>query len=289
MNIRIFQKGFNYSQDGTGNRLVYHLQGCNMRCPWCANPEGISSKGTLIANDALLVDSVCPYGAIRNKQIDRDKCAECSSKECISVNKNLGIRFSCEEYDIDSVIDEAMQCSPLFFNGGGVTLTGGEPTTQFEAVKEFLGKLKNKGIHTAIETNATHPMLEMLFPLIDMLIMDFKHYDRTIHTKITGVDNVIIKENTGKALSFHKRVLIRIPVIKEFNDSENDIMNFVAFFKQYETQNAVFEFLPYHEYGKAKWLQCGMHYNMGDAFIEPETLTKYRKHFINNNLITVET
>ena len=28
--IRIFQKGFNYSQDGQGNRLVYHLQGCKM-------------------------------------------------------------------------------------------------------------------------------------------------------------------------------------------------------------------------------------------------------------------
>ena len=41
MKLTLFQKGFNYSQDGPGNRLVYHLFGCNMRCPWCANPEGI--------------------------------------------------------------------------------------------------------------------------------------------------------------------------------------------------------------------------------------------------------
>lgn len=40
--MRIFQKGFNYSQDGPGNRLVYHLKGCNMHCPWCSNPEGMS-------------------------------------------------------------------------------------------------------------------------------------------------------------------------------------------------------------------------------------------------------
>ena len=45
MNIRFFQKGFNYSQDGRGNRLVLHLQGCNLRCPWCANPEGIAPQG----------------------------------------------------------------------------------------------------------------------------------------------------------------------------------------------------------------------------------------------------
>ena len=39
--IHIFQKGFNYSQDGPGNRLVYHLSGCNLKCPWCSNPEGM--------------------------------------------------------------------------------------------------------------------------------------------------------------------------------------------------------------------------------------------------------
>lgn len=43
--MKIFFKGFNYSQDGPGNRLVYHLQGCNMRCPWCSNPEGMSFEG----------------------------------------------------------------------------------------------------------------------------------------------------------------------------------------------------------------------------------------------------
>lgn len=42
MKLRIFFKGFNYMQDGPGNRLVYHLSGCNMHCPWCSNPEGMS-------------------------------------------------------------------------------------------------------------------------------------------------------------------------------------------------------------------------------------------------------
>ncbi len=39
--LHIFQKGFNYSQDGQGNRLVYHLSGCNLFCPWCSNPQGL--------------------------------------------------------------------------------------------------------------------------------------------------------------------------------------------------------------------------------------------------------
>ena len=39
--LLIFKKGFNYSQDGPGNRIVYHLVSCNMHCPWCSNPEGM--------------------------------------------------------------------------------------------------------------------------------------------------------------------------------------------------------------------------------------------------------
>ena len=47
--LLIFGKGFQYSRDGTGNRLVFHLQGCDLRCPWCANPEGMSREPVLLA------------------------------------------------------------------------------------------------------------------------------------------------------------------------------------------------------------------------------------------------
>ena len=39
--MNILTTGFNFSQDGPGNRLVIHTQGCNFHCPWCSNPESM--------------------------------------------------------------------------------------------------------------------------------------------------------------------------------------------------------------------------------------------------------
>lgn len=58
--IYIFQKGFNYSQDGPGNRLVYHLAGCNLKCPWCSNPEGmeITKNAIPLTAEAVLKEAL---------------------------------------------------------------------------------------------------------------------------------------------------------------------------------------------------------------------------------------
>lgn len=53
MQLNIFQKGFNFSQDGPGNRLVYHLKGCNLFCPWCSNPEGMDAAGTALYTENI--------------------------------------------------------------------------------------------------------------------------------------------------------------------------------------------------------------------------------------------
>ena len=242
--IRYFQKGFNYGQDGPGNRLVFHLQGCNMACPWCANPEGLISRGGQTISATALVT-------------------------------------------------EIISCKSLFFDGGGVTFTGGEATLQFEELQKVLVALRQEEIHTAMETNGTHPDLEKLFPLLDLLILDCKQIDSLLHEQVTGLSNQMILNNIKKAAALHPQVWVRIPLIQGFNTTAEDLQRFLTFAKQVLTlqnRNQIsFEFLPYHEYGKVKWEVSGKPYTIKDGFVSKETLTSFQQAFQEQNIPLIQT
>lgn len=229
MQIRYFQKGFNFSQDGPGNRLVIHLQGCNLHCPWCSNPEGM--------------------------------------------NVNDGKSVSTED-----LIQEIISCKRLFFDGGGVTFTGGECTLQKDALMQVLKSCKQNGIHTAIETNGTCPYTADLFENIDFIISDFKHYDEEKLRKRVGQVRDY-RKNITDYLKSGKPVLIRIVLINGFNAKKEDAVAFATFFKDLPVKNAKFEFLPYHEYGKSKWEKLGKEYQMKNAFVTQDSVTLFEEVF----------
>ncbi len=189
----------------------------------------------------------------------------------------------------NEIIDEVLRSRPMFFDGGGVTFTGGEATCQFGELELILKKLKSLGVNTAIETNGTSPLLPRLFPLLDQLIIDFKHPNNLIHKEITGIDNKIIKENLIAAFKAHSNILVRIPLIKGFNENAEALMQFIDFFVSQNTLNTNFELLPYHEYGKEKWKQCGKEYTVIDGYISEETKIMFKKAFEENGLKVITT
>jgi len=242
--LKIFQKGFNFGQDGPGNRLVLHLQGCPMQCPWCANPESMAAE------------ALPP--------------------------------FTCKEYTVRELVEEAVRSKAMFFGGGGVTLTGGEPTAQFDEVQELLQALKAEGIHTAMETNGTHKRLPELFDIVDWLIMDFKHPDSAVHKQYTGVPNDIIKENLLQSMS--RQVLVRILLLNNINTSNADLEVYLNFFSHTQNPLLQIEFLRYHEFGKQKWGRLGKPYLMDDtAFVSDEILCTFRTAFTNAGYQVINT
>ena len=269
MKIRYFQKGFNYAQDGRGNRLILHLQGCNLRCPWCANPEGIAPAGTLMTDAEWLAEACCPRGSVRGKSLDRDRCAACADRPCVAMRQK-GIRLSCREADVDALAAECAGAAPMFFDGGGVTLTGGEVCMQLDAAKALLQKLGALGIHRAIETNGSLPRTAELIPLVDEWIMDFKHHDSEKHRAWLGAGNETVLETVRRVCAVHPDALIRVPLMPGFNDSPADADAFAALLGPIAArENVRMEVLTYHEFGKSKWAQCGMAYTMSGR-VPPE-------------------
>jgi len=237
--LYLFKKGFSFAVDGPGNRLVYHLRGCNFRCPWCANPE------------------------------------------CFPPPAGPGT-------PVEDILKEAEQAKPLYIAGGGVTFTGGEPTCQFGALREALRGLKERGVHTCVESNASHPDLPELFPLIDLLILDCKHYDDAAHLKWTGQGNARVLANIKKAISRNdnriqnndkylsnndNNLLVRIPLVGGVNASDEDAAAFAALFKT--LGDFPVEVLRYHEFGKPKWARQGMEYAMRDADVSAERARRF--------------
>ncbi len=290
MKLRIFQKGFNYSQDGVGNRLVWHLQGCNMECPWCSNPEGMPVKGVLLTEKEWLKDSCCPYGAVSNRRLNRQVCYQCKDRPCIQNRRQKGIRLSYKEYTVDEIVRECVSAKPMFFDNGGVTLTGGEISVQFDAVKELLHKLGEEGIHRVIECNGSHPRMEELIPYVEQWIMDVKHYDDEQHKAGVGVSNKWTIMNLEKVTKVHPNVLIRVPLIPGFNASKEDAKGFLELFQEkLHGTNTRVEFLLYHEFGKGKWEQCGKAYQMQDGKITSELREYFEEVMENSEIACVRT
>lgn len=257
-----------------------------MNCKWCANPEGMKMNGVIYTDKDWIKDELCPKGAVKDGRLERTICDECTDRECLSVkHRSKGIRLSYEERTVDEVYEEIVRSSPMFYDGGGVTFTGGEATMQFEPLKELLSRLKAAEIHTAIETNGSHPRLPELFPYIDQLIMDCKHWDGERHKKYTGVSIDVVLKNLKMAAKEHGQLDVRVPLIGGVNDSEEDIEKFVSLFQTLEGGNVTFEILKYHEFGKNKWEECGWTYEMGeDAHVTLEQIRHFRKMIINHGL-----
>lgn len=221
MNIKIFEKGFNYSQDGPGNRLVYHLSGCNMVCPWCSNPEGMTKTG--------------------------------------------------KEYLTDEIIREIKSSIPMFFDGGGVTFTGGECTLQADAIYEIIDALPE--VNFCIESNADTPDFFKVAEKCATVIVDYKSPIQDRLKLVTGGNLTTIENNIRNILK-EKELHIRIPLIHSFNDDADSLQGFIDFFTSLQGNFDV-ELLPYHEYGKEKWLKLGKEYTVSDGFVNKETIKKF--------------
>jgi pyruvate formate lyase activating enzyme len=193
------------TEDGPGIRTTVFFKGCSLRCAWCHNPESLIPQTQLEWHQERCLDcrtcvASCPYGYLEMSaaglRIDRQHCPGCGlCAEACPANalEALGKEVSAEEVLKELLKDRAFYEK----SGGGVTLSGGEPSLQPDFAEALLRDLKDQGISTALDTCGlcSQRALERLLPHTDLVLYDLKLLDPDRHRQLTGQPNQQILEN----------------------------------------------------------------------------------------------
>ncbi len=276
--------------DGDGIRTCVFVKGCPLRCIWCHNPESLdkdavlsfSKKNCSLCGKCL---DVCSLRSVKNGVItvERNKCALCG--KCIQICPNGANEIIGKNMTAREVIDEVMK-DKLFYDtsGGGLTVTGGEPSYRADFTLELLQLAKAEGISVAVETCGigSRDFYEKAAALGTVFLYDIKCIDSERHKSLTGADNTHIISNLNYLMDAGADIIIRMPLIPQCNDSDSDIAALARFLNEKRGRYRYAEIMPYHSLGTAKSEKIGssslyVHENASEADIS-RWLTLFASH-----------
>jgi pyruvate formate lyase activating enzyme len=184
------------------------------------------------------------------------KCQFCHNPDTWDTSKG-------REVTVEDILDEIEPYLPYYRrSGGGITVTGGEPTLQAPFVAQLFKECKSRwGLHTALDSSGfcDSEHVKPLLDLTDLVLLDLKQMNPAKHEKLTSQKNDRIL-HFAQWLSERKQPMwIRHVLIPGITDDREDLQTLGAFIGGLSSVEKM-ELLPYHEMGVFKWQQLGKVY-----------------------------
>ena len=239
--------------DGGGIRTVVFLKGCPFRCPWCCNPENLSSEPEVSFKERLCI--CC------SPRPDGGPCQR-RPEDCPTGAKELLGRLRT----VDDLLAEVVRDRSFYEESdGGVTVSGGECLLRQDFLCAFLEACHEEGISTAVETTLAVPLADAgrLVAACDAFLVDFKIADRARSLEATGIDPEVRDANVRSVLSAGGRVVARMPIIPGFTDDAACVASNVSRIRELGVTRV--DVLPFHQLGQGKYDSLGRAYGLRDV------------------------
>ncbi len=260
--------------DGPGVRTTVFFKGCPLRCRWCHNPESLRPRPELAFYGDRCRGSggcvaACGQGAIAapgaaGERVDRARCGPCD--RCERACPYGAFRVVGREVPVDRLVEEVGRDRPFYeSSGGGVTLSGGEPTAQMEAMGALARGCREAGIGVGLQTAGAFRWESFAphLPLFDFIHYDIKLVDPDEHRRLTGADNRAIADNARRLVGAGAPVKFRTPVVPGLTDTDENLDAIAGFL--HELGVGEVHLLCYHRTGESKLRALGFPLSPLDA------------------------
>ncbi len=188
------------------------------------------------------------------------RCLYCHNRDAWDVQ-------SGREVTVDEVIDDLQNyIEYIKFSGGGITLSGGEPTMQPEFAVDLFKRCNELDIHTALDTSG-YVEIEECYELLnytDLVLLDIKQAIPEKHKILTGVGMDKIHSFARYLSEKNIPVWIRYVLVPGYTNSKEDLEAAAKFLRTLKNIQKI-DVLPYHSLGEYKWDKIGVEYALKDV------------------------